>query len=503
MKVTVNGKEKNLPEGATLKDAIKGEKYVDGTSLAIHLSTEKVTEVTNDFAISTSRGEMVIHLYDTPEAKLFRSYIPGIMGSNVRWANKELSAFGSFATEIPYSKESGSYKRYECFFSLGGNDNETTYFMVAKHPFRKSYGAGTGKIGKITVGRHLLKLIKEGDQIRDIHPVISETSQDNVVITKDLTYPMAEGYSVSTSVLIKLNKESPKSAEQVLVVSSKGYFKVAEGSGTFMGCKDDMDVDMVQEANCVRDVGEVVVRNSGVGKGHILIYKERRQLSPTLNSAGTVTRGMALVNRAQAGDLVAVETDPPRILSVGMTQKEGEKFLSKYGIKQIRSGDTSDDAIIVDQGPEATMDAITKGEVETIGVSKDLVYRIAIKTDDEQTIHYFKKVTGLSHKPIGQLKVQFAFPGSPMVTFYGDEARSQNLYPQEPFKKCKKGEIGVTNQSRPHHGLIGIRLMDSKQYGPTGEEAYGTNMVGNFLGNLTELELLDDEQIIYITEAKL
>ncbi|MCQ2085684.1 MAG: methanogenesis marker 3 protein, partial [archaeon] len=490
-------------EGATLKQAVAGEKYIDGTSIAIHLSTEKVTEVTNDFCIVTSRGEMVLHLYDTPEAKIFRSSIDAIKGSNVRWANRELSAFGSFPTDIPYSKDEGLYRRYDCFFSLGGNDNQTTYLMVAKSAFKKAYGAGAGKIGKITVGRHLLKVVKEGDSIIDIRPVVSETSQDNVIITKDLAYPMADGYSVSTRVRIKLNNESPKSAEQILVVSSKGYFKVSEGTGTFMGCMDDMDVDMVEEATNVRDVGEVLVRNSGVGKGHILIYKERRQLAPSLNSAGTVESGMALVSRAQAGDLVAIETDPPRILSVGMTQAEGQKFLEKYGIKQIRTGDTSDDAIIVDQGPEATIEAINKGEVETIGASKDMVFRIAIKTQDEGTIHYFKKVTGLSHKPIGQLKVQFSFPGSPMCTFYGDEARSQNLYPQEPFKKCKKGDIGVTNQSRPHHGLIGIRLTDSKQYGPTGEEAYGTNMVGTFMGDLTQMELLDDEQIIYITEAKL
>ena len=99
--------------------------------------------------------------------------------------------------------------------------------------------------------------------------------------------------------------------------------------------------------------------------------------------------------------------------------------------------------------------------------------------------------------------VKFGKDNGFKVTFYGDEARSQNLYPQDPFKKCKKGEIGVTNQSRPHHGLIGIRLQDSKQYGPTGEEAYGTNLVGTFLGDLAQMELLDDDEIIYVTEAKL
>ena len=69
MKVYVNGKEKTLKEGATLKDAVAGEKYVEGSTVSIYLSTEKVTEVTNDFAIVTSQGEMVLHLYDTPEAK--------------------------------------------------------------------------------------------------------------------------------------------------------------------------------------------------------------------------------------------------------------------------------------------------------------------------------------------------------------------------------------------------------------------------------------------------
>jgi UPF0288 family protein (methanogenesis marker protein 3) len=89
-----------------------------------------------------------------------------------------------------------------------------------------------------------------------------------------------------------------------------------------------------------------------------------------------------------------------------------------------------------------------------------------------------------------------------MVTFFGDEARAQDLTPQdELFKKCKKGDIGVTNQARPHHGLIGIRLKDSKEYGPTGEEPYGTNLVGRFLSPLDGLDVLDDNEIIYIREV--
>jgi UPF0288 family protein (methanogenesis marker protein 3) len=90
----------------------------------------------------------------------------------------------------------------------------------------------------------------------------------------------------------------------------------------------------------------------------------------------------------------------------------------------------------------------------------------------------------------------------PLITFYGDEERGKGLYPQDPFRKCKKGDIGITNQSRPHHGLVGIRLEDSKEYGPTGEEPYGTNMVGRFLDDLGRLKGTEDEETIYITEER-
>jgi len=113
-------------------------------------------------------------------------------------------------------------------------------------------------------------------------------------------------------------------------------------------------------------------------------------------------------------------------------------------------------------------------------------------------------VTGLSHKPIGALKVHFAFKGMPMVTFDGDEIRGKSLYPNDPFKKCSKGDIGVTNQARPHRGLLGIRLDNSKDYGPTGEEPYGTNIFGSFLGDLDKMTKgLKEGDTVYITEMDL
>lgn len=500
MKVIVNGKEKDLKKDAKLKDAIKDEFHVKDSLISVHLSTERLVEETDDYELVTSEGAMTLHLDDTDGAKLWKSILSSVKGSTIRWSTREITAFGSFPTDIPMDRKERHYKRFDCFFTLGGFDNHTTFIMIAKKDHIRSYGAGIDNIGRITLGRHILEQLKEGEELIDIRPVVSEASKENFIVTKDMEYPLEEGYSIDTNILIDLNEGSPASAEHILTVAAKGHINIMESTGTLIGCKDDLDVKIPQEELSTREIGSVAVRNTGHGTGHIMIYKERRQTSPSHNNAGMLKRGLGIVSKASKGDMITVITEPSRLLSVGMTQEAGGNFLKSMGIKQKRSGDTSDDAVIVDQKPEMTLAAMKSDEIETIGVPKELVFRIQLNEAFPNDVHYFRKVTGLSHKPIGSLKTQFSFPGMPMITFYGDEERAKDLYPQDPFKKCKKGDIGITNQSRPHHGLMGIRLEDSKEYGPTGEEPYGTNLVGRFVDDLSKLSEIDEEEIIYITE---
>ena len=502
MKVFVNGKEKDLPDKATLKDAVKGEVYSPDCLISVHLSTEKMVSETNDFELVTPNGTMTLHLDDSDGAKLWKSLINNIKGSTTRWSNREIAAFGSFKTDIPMDRKERQYRIYDCFFTLGGFDNHSTYMMIAKKDHIRSYGANIERIGRITLGRHVLETLGEGEALTEIRPVISEESSENVVVTKDLGHQLKEGYSVDTNVLIKLDPRSPASAEQILTIGSKGYLNITHSSGSMIGCGDDLDVAIPVETQDTREKGSVVVRNAGVGTGQIIIYKERRQSSPSHNSTGTVARGSGLISKAAKGDKITIVTEPSRTIAVGMTQSAGGKYLSDMGLKQKRSGDTSDDAVIVDQVPEMTLKASSSGEIETFGVPKEKVFRIQLDEKHENEVYYFRKVTGLSHKPVGSLKTQFSFPGMPMITFYGDEERSKNLFPQDPFKKCKKGDIGITNQSRPHHGLIGIRLQDSKEYGPTGEEPYGTNLIGRFVDDLGRLSGVEEEETIYVMEEK-
>lgn len=506
MKVIVNGRERNLRAGSTLKTAISGEPYVKGTPISVHLSEERVVRETNDFEILTDRGTMVMHLNGSSEADLWRDQVMANMseGVNARWVTHNIAAFGSFPTDLPVDRGSYLYRTYDCFFSLGGFDNHTTYIMIARDNHTGSYGAGKALIGRITVGRHILNLLREGDRILSVRPLMSETSTENVVVTRDLTMKMEDGYRVDTNVAIDLDGASPESAEHVLVLSSTGTMRATDVTGSFISCSEDLDVKIPVEDTGTRDAGTVAVRNEGLGTGRIYIYKDRRQLTPAINIAGRITTGRAIVSNVGAGEDFTVTTNPARLLSVGMTQAEGSAFLESRGVRQVRTGDTGDDAIIVEQTPEHTMTALKAGEVETFGVPRDRVFRIKLSDKDPVSLQYFKKVTGLSHKPIGSMKVQFTFEGLPMVTFYGDEMRGKNLYPQDPFKKVRRGDIGLTNQARPHHGLIGIRLEDSKDFGPTGEEPYGTNIIGKFTDDLDRLmEGLGEEDVVYITEEEL
>ena len=507
MKVIVNGKEKELKKGATLKSAIADEIYNKDTLIAVHLSEEKLVQETSDFEVETTRGKLVIHLNDSPEARMWKALVTDKMpGVTSRWVTHNIIAFGSFPTELKVDRSENGYRMYDCFLSLGGFDNSTTYMMIAKDNHKGSYGAGKAVIGRVTVGRHLLSLFKEGDGIISIRPMMSEISTENVIVTKDLKMKLEDGYKIETMVSIDLDEKSPASAEHILVLSSSGYMKATDVTGSFIACSEDLDVEIPPEDTGIRDKGCVAVRSEGVGQGRLYILKDRRQQSVSHNIAGNVTNGMAIVEYAKKDDIFTITTNPPRALAVGMTMKDGIKFLKEAGIKAEKEGDTSDDAIIVEQTPEQTVTALKEGKVTVKGVPKDKVFKITLQQqDDPRSVHYFRKITGLSHKPVGSMTVQFTFEGLPMVTFYGDEMKGKDIVPHDvQFKKCKRGDIGITNQARPHHGLMGIRLQDSKEYGPTGEEPYGTNIIGRFDDDLDRLmKDLNDDDVVYIREVEL
>lgn len=505
MHVRINGKLTDVRKGSVLGDVLKDQTYKPGTKIAVIRSEEMIKKETREFEIRFSKGSMILRLNDSEFGQLMRTRIEDLRGLVIRWQTSKILAAGSFATRIEVDRGRYRYKKYDCFFALGGFDPSTTYLMVSKIDHEGQYGVRGGVFGRIIRGRYLLEELEEGDQILDVRPVILELKDRDAFLTDDINLPLEEGMNIETYVQVKLDPESPVSSEHFLVLSERGVMRITESSPTFAACSENLDVVLPPEKTAVRDRWSVTVRNTGSGMGRVYFYRMQRQLHPSHSYTGTVVAGRELIRLAGANDFITITTDPPRILTIGMTQAEGQKLLDSVGKVQIRKGDVSDDAIIVEQEPELTMQLLYTDQVETFGVKSDQIHEIELYPDiSPKTYRYFRKMTGLDHKPIGTLNVFFAYPGMSMILFEGNSREAAGLPPEESFGELSpRGQIGVTNQARPQKGLIGIRLEDNQEFGPTGEERYGTNIIGRVVGDLDRMvKGLKDGDIVYVKEVK-
>ncbi len=502
MKIKVNGTEREFPEGSTLRDVLEGEPHRPGAAVSVLISTELAEQRTDEYEIVFERGTMRIRVDDSPDAEIWRGLFESLLGNNVRWNTSKVMALGSFPTEIPVDKGLHMRRRYDVFFSLGGFDSSTTYLMFSKHDHRGRYGAGGGRVGKVTRGRHLLDEVREGEGVKEIRPVVQETSSDNAEITVDLDMELESGMAVESHITLDLETGSPMAAEHLLVTLREGVLNVNDSTESYLSCSENLSKGIEPGVTGVRQEMDVTVRTAGRGAGRIYLYKRRRQHSDQHTKVGKVVQGTTLLRMAEKGHKLTVLTRPERVLSVGMTQSEGEAFLSERGVGQDRQGELGDDAVIVDQDPEMTIEALEGGKVVTVGARPEDIFKLRLDRENAaRTVRYLERVTGLDHKPVGALQVHFTFKGLPMVTFEGDNDRGKSLYPENEFDRCERGQIGITNQVRPHAGLIGIRLEGSDDYGPTGEEPYGTNIVGRFSDDIDRLmDGLKEGQIVYVKE---
>lgn len=505
MIVTVNGKEVDLPEGSTLGEAIEGEPYIGGCKVAVVCSADTIKKETREFELVLENGSMVLSLNDSEYGERMLSMVDRLEGLSIRWQTSLILAIGSFPTDLEVDREYHQYGRYDCFFALGGFDNSTTYLMVAKSPHQGKYGVRGGIVGRITRGRYLMDELREGERIQEVRPVVLHTSEKDAFVTDDMDMEVEEGMAIETHALVSLRHDSPVSSEHFLVQSGDGTLPITRETTTFSSSERNMDVNLVDERSEVREEGAVTVRHDGPSAGAIYIYKERRQRSSSHNIAGEVVQGRELVRRAPKGSWVTVSTDPIRVMTIGMTQGESESFLGSLGLEQVRDGEKDDDAVVVEQEPELTMEALNADSVRTYGVPHHRVHEWRFNEGESpRTAHYLRKITGLDHKPIGSLGVYFTFSGMPMVTFNGNTKEALDLRPEKSFgEESKRGQIAVTNQSRPQKGLIGVRLEASDEFGPTGEERQGTNIAGKVVSPLKNMmEGLKDGDTVYIREVK-
>ncbi len=512
MNILFNGEPRTVKStklGAILKE-LNGA-YRPGCVIAV-VSEKKGGELRNEFALKTESSEARIKIakeQETEAVKLFHEIYPQFRDEQGRigWVTEDVTAIGPLKTSLAVDKRERRYKKWEVFFGFGGFDPSMTYLMISKCEHTAAYGTGeAGLIGKLTRGRSIITNLGEHDRIAEITALVTQAERVGSVTT-DLDTEIEEGQEIYSYASIKLFPDAPMSCEHFLSLTRDDQLRIDDWTHTFIASGALKGLNLPIERVQYRSTHDLSVRNSGTERGKIYVYKDSRLPNPAHNVFGTVKQGSDLIDAAQTGDTIFTVTDPRWMMVVGETQKAAEEFFEAADIEQVREGNQEDTAVVVDQLPALTMEIMERGTVRTIGVDREAVLNVELFEDvAPKTVWYFKKVTGLVTRPIGRLKVHFSIPGM-LVLFEGNADEAGTLVPENlPTEGTKRGFLGVTNMSRQNRGIMGIRLEDSAEYGPTGETADGANIVLSISDLTSEtaafLGKLKEGDVIYVKEQR-
>ncbi|MHC1610362.1 MAG: methyl-coenzyme M reductase-associated protein Mmp3 [Candidatus Methanospirareceae archaeon] len=507
MRVIFNGESVEV-KSKRLGDIIRelDGAYKEGCIIAV-VSEKRGGELKNEFSLKTTRGESRIKIArekETDALSFFYKIYKNFEGGRIDWITEDITAIGPIGTNLSVERREHRYRKWDVFFGFGGFDPGMTYLMISKREHEAAYGTGADAIiGRLTRGRSIITALGEGDRIEGITPVVTKAERVGFATT-DLDTEINEGEEIFTYAKIKLSQDAPMSSEHFLSLTRDNLFRIDEHTHTYTASEALKGLSLPLESIQYRSKYRLSVRYRGAEKGKIYAYKESRLPSPSHNVFGEIIQGGDLIEYAEVGDKIYTVTEPRWMMVVGKTQKEAEEFLEQEDIEQVREGNKEDDAVVVEQIPPLTMEIMERGTVRTVGVEKDAVFEVKLfHKEAPKTVWYFKKVTGLINRPIGRLKVYFTVPGT-LVLFQGNAEEAGVLVPENlPKKGVKKGVLGVTNMSRSNRGMMGIRLDDSEEYGPTGETLDGANIALSFSPSASTISLLSklkEGDVIYVKE---
>ena len=512
MLIKINGEDVDIPEGSTIRDAIEisNAPYTKGSIVCLIKGESEIQSNVLKYKIKTPKGSILIELEVSEKSKpltdFFKENYSQFTSNNVRWETSNEVAIGPVSSNFEPSHDEFRYFDNEVLISLSGFSSDATHIIFVKDDHSNTYGvpkySDRGVFARVIGGRRTLFSLTDDDEILSIEPVIERSTVTDSTGGSNLDEVLEDGNQLFTYVLFEPNVNSPASVEHLFSLIRNDKIKVDFESNSFVGFYELNGLGKDAEEITERKRGTVTLRNDGKGKGNVYIYREDRVRAETHTNLATVKQGMELFDIAKEGDFITVRSDPERIMLMVMTQKEAEEKLKALGVKHIRDGNLDDDAVVVSQVPENTIDILENNEVTTFGLASDELVKIKLTDKAPRTRWYLEKITGLAEKPIGTLKVYFAVPDMNMFMFHGDKDESKGLIPENnPVDMMKAGEIGVTNMSRKNLGLIGIRTIDTDEFGPTGEAFSATNVVGEVVENIEGLNKLKDGSTLYIYEV--
>ncbi len=496
MKIKIDGNEIEIEKGLKLRDIIKSDGFISVVKRKIDFESI----ITNLYEIITNKGKMIIIWENNKTLNKWREIYKNFENCNVRWASIDAIAFGPTYTNFKPVIKDVELKKYDVTISLSGMSNEESHLIFSKRNHSGLYfPPNEGDImGRVVYGRHLLDILKIGDKIEKISPVIEKKVKSGYLIKVDDKYELNEDDEVLTRIDILFDYNSPISSEHVYNSLINGFI-VTRKTSKFIAY-DKKLFDLKKEKIGIREKGIVSVRNSGDNIGAIYIYTQKAPISNEHNIVGKVLRGLEIAEVASEGDKIRVLLKPERLDLLGKTQKEASILLEKLNIKHIREGSKDDDSIIVECNPLTTIEIYQKGEVVCKGLEKEKILKIRLYRDKApNSVKYFEKITGIELKKVGVLNL--FFKTKDVVLFKGIEELGRSLLPENmPKDIVNPGTIGITNSVKRFAGMIGIRLTKSNKFGPTAEDFNGTNIIGEVIEGLDVINEIEDK--VYIMEEK-
>lgn len=507
MKVSMDGTEADAQPDSTVGSVAQqlGIKLTDGCIVAVRRVVELEKVQTNFYEIDTSRGKMMIRLECDKILDGWRRSFKRFEGSGIRWISRDAAVFGPILTDFEPSDQPVELKQDEIALSLSGFSNENTHIVFSRRIHTAAYDPprGCGVVGRVVYGRHILDEFRTGDKIIKIDPVIETKEGAGAVVRADDSYKLDEPVQVTTKLRMELDPASPMSGELVYKTTGRGTMKVTRTTSVFMACDGTNVLSLPVERQAHRARTSFTVRNSGSNAGSVYIYRKDAALTPSHNIAGKVTSGMDLADVAAEGDLVATEVFPAALEILGITQSQAAGILNSHEIRQVRSGDASDAAVVVENSPATTLEAYAKKEVDCHGIKASELVKVRLfQKEAPISVRYFRRLTGLDLRKIGKMTVYFATPKMEIVLFKGDELTAKELLPENmPTGTVGPLVIGVTNAVKRYAGMAGVRFVESKEFGPTAEKFEGTNIIGEVVGNAEALRGLTERKVVYVLEV--
>jgi putative methanogenesis marker protein 3 len=507
LRVFVDGREIEIVPGARLGDALgkAGASPANGAIVGVVKGRGEKSRQTNSYWLQTSKGKLRIELIDGDLQKIWHESVDKISGSTVRWASADGVAFGPFASNLSFGRDAKEYSRWEVLLGAAGFDAENTQLIFVRRRHTAAYGTPEdgGLLAHIVGGKNTLDRLQTGDKIEGIEPIVEWQDITEKLATQDLNLPLEDDNEIFTKVEAELIEDAPIGAEFFLSLTRDGTIKVETVSSSYISSDQLLTVPIAFEHREPRLEGLVTVRTSGRGLGRVFIYKQDRTSNPGHSAVARITAGMDMVKLAGPGQLITVNVSPDRIMLLGSSLEDALTEMQARGIEAQVDGYQGKDAVVVKQEPAATMAILKHKKVLIFAIPSARLISIQLYDDlAPRTLDYFRHVTGLKERPVGPLPVFFVYENTLLFKPEIDAVQLKELLPEnKPAGPVPGGSIAVSNQVSKKIGLVGVKLVDDKRYGPSGEKFEATNVIGRVL-EPEKLKDVSEGETIYVKEVR-